>query len=97
MAGVEQITGSTVTIRVIAKTEPNEQWGVQRAIRERVKVAFDAAGVRAPVVYPPAGGPASGTGTDQRHRLTAPSPPHRFRRPARLPPPGPVSSRRKPA
>jgi small conductance mechanosensitive channel len=60
VAGVEQITGSTVTIRVIAKTEPNEQWGVQRAIRERVKVAFDAAGVRAPVVYPPAPGTASG-------------------------------------
>ena len=60
VAGVEQITGSTVTIRVIAKTEPNEQWGVQRAIRERVKVAFDAAGVRAPVVYPPVPG-ASGT------------------------------------
>jgi small conductance mechanosensitive channel len=64
VAGVEQITGTTVTIRVIAKTEPNEQWGVQRAIRERVKAAFDAAGVRAPVVYPPVpGGPASGTGT----------------------------------
>ncbi|GAA4358742.1 mechanosensitive ion channel family protein [Angustibacter luteus] len=63
VAGVEQITGSTVTIRVIAKTEPNEQWGVQRAIRERVKVAFDAAGVRAPVVYPPAGGAAAGPGT----------------------------------
>ena len=63
VAGVEQITGSTVTIRVIVKTAPNEQWGVQRVIRERVKVAFDAAGVRAPVVYPPAAGPASGTGT----------------------------------
>lgn len=62
VAGVEQITGSTVTVRVIAKTEPNEQWGVQRAIRERVKVAFDAAGVQAPVVYPPVpGAPSSGT------------------------------------
>ncbi|HEV7173150.1 mechanosensitive ion channel family protein [Pedococcus sp.] len=61
VAGVEQLTGSTVTLRVVAKTEPNQQWGVQRAIRERVKGAFDAAGVQAPAVYPPvAGTPASG-------------------------------------
>jgi small conductance mechanosensitive channel len=61
VAGVEQITGNTVTIRVFAKTEPNEQWGVQREIRERVKTAFDRAGVRAPQVFPQVpGGPASG-------------------------------------
>jgi small conductance mechanosensitive channel len=66
VAGVEQITGTTLTIRVIAKTGPNQQWGLQRAIRERVKDAFDAAGVRAPVVFPavpgqqPPGGAAPG-------------------------------------
>ncbi len=61
VAGVEQITGTTVTIRVFAKTEPNEQWGVQREIRERAKIAFDRAGVRAPQVFPQVpGGPASG-------------------------------------
>jgi len=53
VAGVEQITGTTVTIRVFAKTLADQQWGVQREIRERVKVAFDAAGVQAPLVYPP--------------------------------------------
>jgi small conductance mechanosensitive channel len=65
VAGVEQITGTTVTLRVFAKTVPNQQWGVQREIRERVKEAFDAAGVRAPVVFPPVpGGPSTGaTGT----------------------------------
>jgi moderate conductance mechanosensitive channel len=52
VAGVEQISGTTVTIRVFAKTEPNQQWGVQREIRERAKAAFDAAGVRAPAVFP---------------------------------------------
>lgn len=64
VAGVEQITGSTVTIRVFAKTAPDQQWGVQREIRERVKVAFDAAGVQAPVVFPPVPGspPAPGSG-----------------------------------
>lgn len=52
VAGVEQITGTTITIRVIAKTQPNQHWGLQRAIRERVKDAFDQAGVRAPVTFP---------------------------------------------
>ncbi|HEX3003625.1 MAG TPA: mechanosensitive ion channel family protein [Angustibacter sp.] len=61
VAGVEQITGTTVTIRVFAKTEPNEQWGVQRELRERAKIAFDRAGVRAPQVFPQTpGGPSSG-------------------------------------
>ena len=61
VAGVEQITGSTVTLRVFAKTAPNEQWGVQREIRERVKEAFDEAGVRAPVLFPPVpGAPSTG-------------------------------------
>ena len=60
VAGVEQITGSTITIRVFAKTVADQQWGVQREIRERVKIAFDAAGVAAPVTYPPVpGGPTS--------------------------------------
>ena len=64
VAGVEQITGTTITIRVFANTAPDKQWGVQREIRERVKVAFDAAGVQAPVMYPPGlgGQAASGDG-----------------------------------
>jgi moderate conductance mechanosensitive channel len=58
VAGVEQVVGTTVTIRVLAKTAPNEHLGVQREIRERVLTAFEAAGVRGPVVYPPVpGGP----------------------------------------
>jgi small-conductance mechanosensitive channel len=63
VAGVEQITGTTVTIRVFAKTVTDQQWGVQREIRERVKSAFDQAGVKAPVVYPPSvpGGTITGT------------------------------------
>ena len=49
VAGVEQITGTAMTFRIIAKTGPDEQFAVQREIRERAKVAFDAAGVQAPV------------------------------------------------
>jgi small-conductance mechanosensitive channel len=52
VAGVEQVVGTTVTIRVVAKTAPNEHVGVQREIRERVLTAFEAAGVRAPVAFP---------------------------------------------
>jgi small conductance mechanosensitive channel len=63
VAGVEQITGTTITIRVIAKTGPNQQWGLQRAIRERVKDAFDVAGVRAPVTFPTVPGATSSGGT----------------------------------
>jgi small conductance mechanosensitive channel len=62
-AGVEQITGTTLTIRVFAKTGPNKQWGLQRVIRERVKDAFDAAGVRAPVTFPPVHGGTTSGGT----------------------------------
>lgn len=63
VAGVEQITGTTITIRVIAKTQPNQQWGLQRVIRERVKDAFDRAGVRAPVTLAPIPGAAPSAGT----------------------------------
>jgi small conductance mechanosensitive channel len=58
VVGVESITGSVVTIRVIAKTAPEEQYGVSREIRVRVKEAFDANDVAAPVMTPfgPAGG-----------------------------------------
>lgn len=62
VAGVEQITGTTMTIRVFAKTVADQQWGVQREILARAKNAFDAAGVQAPVVYPTApGGTIAGT------------------------------------
>jgi small conductance mechanosensitive channel len=50
-------------MRVIAKTQPNQQWGLQRVIRERVKDAFDQAGVRAPVTFPPLPGAPPSAGT----------------------------------
>ncbi|NMM22698.1 MAG: mechanosensitive ion channel family protein [Phycicoccus sp.] len=56
VAGVESIAGSVVTVRIFAKCAPNENFSVQREIRERVKVAFDSAGIRAPQIMPPYGG-----------------------------------------
>ena len=48
--GVESITGTAMTIRVTAKCLANQQWGLQREIRERSKVALDAAGVAGPTL-----------------------------------------------
>jgi len=62
VAGVESMTATSVTIRVFVKCAPNEHWGVQRELRERIKEAFDREGVRVPPpLYPPVA-PAGGTG-----------------------------------
>ena len=65
VVGVESITAGVITIRILAKTLANEQFGVQREMRERIKRALDAAGVRSPhPVLPPYGGAApQGTAT----------------------------------
>lgn len=52
VAGVESVTGGTLTLRVLAKCRPNEQWGLQREFREQAKSALDAAGVRGPALPP---------------------------------------------
>jgi small conductance mechanosensitive channel len=53
VAGVESVTGTSVTIRVIVKCTPNDHFGVQRELRERIKEAFDREGIRVPLpVYP---------------------------------------------
>ncbi len=49
-AGVESVSGEAVTIRVTAKAAPEKQVAVTRIIRERLKVTFDRAGIRMPVV-----------------------------------------------
>ena len=48
--GVESFTLDTVTIRLVVKTAPHEQWRVARELRSRIKRALDAAGI---VSYPP--------------------------------------------
>lgn len=51
-AGVESVSGEAVYIRILAKCAPEQQLPLSRAIRERVKLAFDRAGIRVPVVMP---------------------------------------------
>ena len=56
VVGVESITGTTMTIRTFAKCAPNQNFAVQRELRERIKAALDEAGVAPPP--PPLIGPA---------------------------------------
>ena len=70
-AGVESVSGDAVFVRVTAKAAPDQQMSAGRALREQLKLAFDKAGVRVPVLVrqnlPGSPPPATGaTGTGQR-------------------------------
>lgn len=58
VAGVEALGGGLVTVRMTAKCVAGQQFAVQRELREKVKDAFDAKGIRLPV--PPPGPYAGG-------------------------------------
>jgi moderate conductance mechanosensitive channel len=49
-AGIESVSGEAVIIRITAKAAPEQQLSVARTIRERMKTAFDRAGIVVPVV-----------------------------------------------
>jgi small conductance mechanosensitive channel len=63
-AGVESVSGDAVFVRVTAKAAPEKQIALSRAIRERIKLAFDRAGVRVPVLARPAGLPGATSPAD---------------------------------
>lgn len=46
--GVEEFGESAMTIRLVVKTEPGEQWATSREIRRRIKRAFDREGIVIP-------------------------------------------------
>jgi len=46
--GVEDLGDSAVTIRLMIKVDPGEQWAVSRLVRRRIKDGLDAAGVEIP-------------------------------------------------
>ncbi len=52
-AGVESVSGEAVVIRITAKAAPEKQLSVARTIRERMKSAFERAGVVVPVLVRP--------------------------------------------
>jgi small conductance mechanosensitive channel len=51
--GVERVSGDTVYVRVTAKAAPDERNAASRAIVERLKLTFDRAGIRVPVLAIP--------------------------------------------
>ena len=48
--GAQAVSSTQVTMRIVVKTAPLQQWAVQREMRVRVKAALDAAGIK----FPPA-------------------------------------------
>jgi small conductance mechanosensitive channel len=46
--GVERLGADGVTIRLVVKTDPAEQWIVERELRRRIKEALDEAGIEIP-------------------------------------------------
>ncbi|UMG91699.1 mechanosensitive ion channel family protein [Nocardioides sp. TF02-7] len=48
VTGVEMLAADSVTLRVMVKTAPLEQWGVARALRQRIKARFDHEGIEIP-------------------------------------------------
>ena len=66
--GLERFGPSAIVIRLAVKTRPGEQWAAARALRARLKAAFDEAGIVIPFpqqtvwVHGPSGEPAPGAG-----------------------------------
>ena len=46
--GVQTLGASSVAIRLVVKTEPSQQWNVERELRLRLKEALDHAGIEIP-------------------------------------------------
>lgn len=52
VAGVESVSGGVMTIRIIAKCTPGDQFEMARVVRKRSKAALDAGGIRGPQITP---------------------------------------------
>ena len=50
--GVQSLGPSGITIRLVAKTEPLEQWRITRLLRERIKAELDREGIEVPPPVP---------------------------------------------
>jgi small-conductance mechanosensitive channel len=55
--GVQSIGPGGITIRLVAKTKPLEQWRISRQLREQIKAELDREGIEVPPPIPwgPAG------------------------------------------
>ena len=50
--GVQRLEPAGITIRLVAKTKPLEQWRITRRLRERIKAEFDREGIDVPPPTP---------------------------------------------
>jgi small conductance mechanosensitive channel len=48
VTGVEMLAPDSVTVRVLVKTAPLQQWAVARTLRQRIKARFDHEGIEIP-------------------------------------------------
>ena len=48
VTGVEALSPDAITLRVLVKTQPMEQWAVARELRQRIKARFDHEGIEMP-------------------------------------------------
>jgi small-conductance mechanosensitive channel len=48
VTGVEAMTADAITLRVLVKTQPMEQWAIARELRQRIKARFDHEGIEIP-------------------------------------------------
>jgi moderate conductance mechanosensitive channel len=48
VTGVEMLAADSVTVRVMVKTAPLQQWAVARTLRQRIKARFDHEGIEIP-------------------------------------------------
>jgi small conductance mechanosensitive channel len=48
VTGVEALTPDAITLRVLVKTAPMEQWAIARELRQRIKARFDHEGIEIP-------------------------------------------------
>ncbi|MGB0099689.1 MAG: mechanosensitive ion channel family protein [Nocardioides sp.] len=48
VTGVEELAADAITLRVLLKTAPLQQWAVARELRQRIKARFDHEGIEIP-------------------------------------------------
>jgi len=49
---VQSLGPAGITIRLVAKTKPLEQWRITRLMRERIKAELDREGIEVPAPAP---------------------------------------------
>lgn len=72
--GVQELSGESITIRLVFRTRPLQQWAVARAMRAQLKADLDAAGVRIPLIQQTVIRAANPEGFTTAHTGSEPTP-----------------------